>query len=67
MGSPDTPTVNSSPSGSLAAMRNASIVSLCAYSLFPGFVIAGGLFVTVIVNVAVTASFTPSSAVTVTV
>ena len=48
-------------------MRNAVIVCPCEYCLFPGFVIVGVLFVvTVIVNSAVTASFTPSSAVTVT-
>ena len=41
------------------------IVCLCKYCLFPGFVITGAPF-TVIVNSAFTASFTPSSAVTVT-
>ena len=49
-------------------MENASICCSRSYSLFPGFVIAGGLFsVTVIVNVAVTSSLAPSFAVTVTV
>ena len=44
------------------------IVSPRPYSLFPGFTITGAPFAaTVIVNVAITGSFTPSFAVTVTV
>ena len=68
VGSPDTVTSTVSPSASVTAMGNSSIAAPCAYSLSPGFVIAGALFIPiVIVNAAVTASFTPSSAVTVTV
>ena len=62
-----------SPSGSVTAMRNASITCPGLYALLPGFVIAGGLFVPpppagpiVIVNVAVTGSLVPSFALTVT-
>ena len=51
---------------SVTMTGNAVIVAPGKYSLFPGFVILGGLF-TVILNSAVTASFTPSFAVTVTV
>ena len=49
-------------------MRNASIICPGTYALLPGFVIVGGTFPTaiVIVNVAVTGSLVPSSAVTVT-
>ena len=47
-----------------AALSATRPVTLAAAA--PGSVITGGPFATVIVNVAVTASFTPSSAVTVT-
>ena len=67
-GSPVTVTVTVSPSASLTAMPNASIVCPGAYALFPGFTIVGSTFPTVIVivNVEVTALLAPSFAVTVT-
>ena len=77
-GSPLTDTVTVSPSASDTAIANAAIVSPCSYVLSPGEVITGVAFggslttsssasVTVIVNVASTAAFTPSSARIVTV
>ena len=67
-GRPVTVTVTGSASASVAVIPNGVMDSPCSNVLLPGAVIAGGAFaVTVTVNVAVTASLTPSSAVIVAV
>ena len=67
-GRPVTVTATGSSSASVTVIPNGVMVSPCSYVLLSSAVIVGGVFaVTVTENVAVTASFTPSSAVMVAV